>query len=109
MPDGGHVEAHQWTSEGGKSIIQSIVCSTTHWKDGLWPQQLEIVSLVLNGIDFLYVDATVSGKSCAFSMPIVVLNEYNKHPECYGKEYRTKEKPVGLVITPTKGLGYNLV
>jgi superfamily II DNA helicase RecQ len=109
MAGNGRVEEHRWSSEGGKLIIQSIVRSATPWKDGLRPQQLEIVSLVLDGIDFLYIDATGSGKSCAFSIPIVILNEYNKSPETYGMGYRTKEKPVGLVITPTKGLGYNLV
>jgi superfamily II DNA/RNA helicase len=67
------------------------------------------VSPILKGSDVLYVNATGAGKSCAFSTLILVWNEYNTNPDLYPRGLRTFKKPVGLIITPTKNLAYNLV
>ena len=99
----------KWNSVEGQQIIQSIAIDYTPWKAGLRDYQLEVVSEVLDGTDFIYIDATGSGKSCAFSFPLITLIHYNKNPQQYPRGYRTKEHPVGIVITPTKGLAYNLV
>jgi superfamily II DNA/RNA helicase len=99
----------KWTDKDGLHTIQTIVRRCTPWTDGLTTAQLQLVSLILEGNDVLYVNATGSGKSCAFSIPIIVWNEYNTNPELYPRGLKTFAKPVGLVITPTKGLAYNLV
>jgi hypothetical protein len=99
----------RWTDDTGLKTIQTIVCCCTPWTTGLTAAQLRLVSLILEGSDVLYVNATRSGKSCAFSIPIVVWNEYNTNPDLYPRGLRTFKKPVGLVITPTKGLAKNLV
>jgi superfamily II DNA helicase RecQ len=103
------VESPKWNSPEGHGIIQAIAVSQTTWKAGLCDYQLEVVSEVLDGTDFIYIDTTGSGKSCTFSFPILVLLHYNQSPSSYPRGYRTKEHPVGIVVTPTKGLAYNLV
>jgi superfamily II DNA/RNA helicase len=107
--DSGTADNPRWTDGIGLDTIQKIVRRCTSWTNGLSTAQLQLVSLILEGSDVLYVNATGSGKSCAFSIPIIVWNEYNVNPELYPRNLRTFEKPVGLVITPTKGLAYNLV
>lgn len=79
------------------------------WNNGLHDVQLELVSAILNGQDVLCCTATGDGKPAAFSVPSLVLLEYNKHPDVYPSCLLTRKRPVGLVITPTKGLANNIV
>ncbi|KAJ7690572.1 hypothetical protein B0H14DRAFT_2200433, partial [Mycena olivaceomarginata] len=53
--------------------------------------------------------ATGDGKSAAFSVPILLLNEYNVNPTLYPSGLPTRLKPLGVVVTPTKGLANNIV
>jgi Lhr-like helicase len=99
----------RWHSHEGHTIIQEVMKGHTPWKAGLRDTQLEVVAEVLDQMSFLYIDATSSGKTVAFSIPILVLLHYNRNSGKFPAGYRTKEHPVGIVITPTKGLSYNLV
>ncbi|KAJ6472672.1 hypothetical protein C8R47DRAFT_1145829 [Mycena vitilis] len=67
-------------------------------------QEEDMNSAMLDGVDVLCCTATGDGKSAAFSVPILVLNEYNANPALYPAGLPTRKQPVGLVITPTKGL-----
>jgi hypothetical protein len=103
-------ETPKWNGTEGNKIIQDIAVEHTPWKNGLRDYQLDVVSEVLDGTNFFYIDATGFGKSRAFSFPIITLLQYNKNPDRYPRGYRTKKDPVGIVVTPTpKGLAYNLV
>lgn len=99
----------RWQEESGLETIQTIVKSKTTWIDGLRPYQLTLVARILDEEDILFISATGDGKSVAFWITILVLNEYNAHQEKYPAGLRTKKRPVGIVITPTKGLSNNHV
>jgi hypothetical protein len=75
-------------------IVEKLIPT---WTDGLHAVQLELVSAILDG------------KSAAFSVPTHVLSEYNKHPEAYVAGLPTRKRPIGVVVTPTKGLADNIV
>ena len=97
----------RWTDDASHSSY----CSTMHTQEE-WAHvspQLRPIFLILGRTGILHINATGFGKSCAFSIPILVLNEYNKTPELFPSGLRHFLKPVGLVITPTKGLANNLV
>ena len=79
------------------------------WTNGLHAVQLELVSAILDRKDVLCCTATGDGKSAAFSVPILVLLEYNKHPEAYVAGLPARKRPIGVVVTPTKGLADNIV
>ena len=79
------------------------------WRDGLHAVQLELVSAILDEKDVLYCTATGDGKSAAFSVPTFLLSEYNKYPEAYIAGLPTRKRPIGVVVTPTKGLADNIV
>ncbi|KAJ7161572.1 hypothetical protein C8R46DRAFT_1283808 [Mycena filopes] len=64
---------------------------------------------MLDADDVLCCTATGDGKSCAFSIPILTLNEYNRHRADYPPGLPTRLNPVGIVVTPTKGLATNIV
>jgi hypothetical protein len=99
----------RWTEDIGLDAIQTMFRHCSPRTNGLTTARLRLVSPILEGSDVLYVNATGSGKSCAFSTPTVVWNEYNTNPGLYPRGSRMFKKPVGLVITPRKGLGHNLV
>jgi superfamily II DNA/RNA helicase len=100
----------RWQSSIGRETIRKIVQKAiTQWKDGLRPVQEDLVVPILDGDDIFCCTATGDGKSAAFYVPILVLNEYNSHPELYSRGLPTKPGPVGVVITPTKGLAHNIV
>ena len=80
-----------------------------NWTNGLHAVQLELVSAILDGKDLLCCTATGDGKSAAFSILTLVLLEYNKHPDVYLAGLRTRQRPIGVVVTPTKGLADNIV
>ena len=67
------------------------------------------ISTILDGQDILCCTATGAGKSAAFAIPGLVLKEYNAHPDAYPAGLPTRKRPIGVVITPTKGLANNIV
>ena len=88
------------------TIVKKLIPA---WTNGLHEVQLDLVSAILDGNDVLCCTATGDGKSAAFSVPTLVLLEYNKHPEAYVAGLPTRRRPIGVVITPTKGLADNIV
>ncbi|KAK6966546.1 hypothetical protein R3P38DRAFT_2816039, partial [Favolaschia claudopus] len=99
-----------WKDEIGRETINSIVKKVIPaWTQGLRPFQLDLVAPLLNGDDILCCTATGDGKSAAFSVPLLVLNEYNSNPHLYPRGLDTRIGPMGIVVTPTKGLANNIV
>jgi hypothetical protein len=76
-------ETPKWNGTEGHKIIQDIAVEHTPWKIELRDYQLDVVSEVLDSSDFFYVDATGSGRSCAFSFSIINLIHYNENPNRY--------------------------
>ncbi|KAJ7321045.1 hypothetical protein DFH08DRAFT_713166, partial [Mycena albidolilacea] len=97
-----------WRATIGCNTIQKIVELIPTWKDGLCPVQEDLVSAILDGEDILCCTVTGNGKSAAFSVPILALNEYNNNPSLYLAGLPTCLNPVGMVVTPTKGLAANI-
>ncbi|KAJ6449538.1 hypothetical protein C8R45DRAFT_849659, partial [Mycena sanguinolenta] len=87
-------------------IVQKVIPA---WTVGLRPLQMDLVVAILDGDDVLFCTATGDGKSAAFSVPHLVLQEYNAYPELYLRGLRTRIGAVGIVVTPTKGLTNNIV
>ncbi|KAJ7266413.1 P-loop containing nucleoside triphosphate hydrolase protein, partial [Mycena haematopus] len=52
--------------------------------------------------------ATGGGKSAIFAVPIIVHREMARNPHLY-PDLPTRALPVGIVVTPTKGLAANIV
>ena len=101
---------HRWQDLIGLETIKAIVKKVVPtWTNGLHAVQLELVSGILDGRDILCCTATGDGKSAAFAIPCLVLLEYNNNPEVYPRGLPTRAKPIGIVITPTKGLANNIV
>ncbi|PPQ90217.1 hypothetical protein CVT25_001661 [Psilocybe cyanescens] len=101
---------HCWQDPVGLETINMIVKKLIPtWTNGLHAVQLELVLPILDGIDVLCCTETGDGKSAAFSIPMLVLREYNEHPEAYEAGLPTRARPIGVVITPTKGLADNIV
>jgi superfamily II DNA/RNA helicase len=101
---------HCWQDPVGLETINEIVKKIVPtWTNGLHPVQLEVVSGILDGKDILCCTATGDGKSAAFAIPCLVLLEYNKNPQAYPTGLPTRTAPIGIVITPTKGLANNIV
>ena len=100
----------RWQDPIGLDTINTVVKTLIPaWSDGLHPLQLELISTILDGQDILCCTATGAGKSAAFAIPGLVLNEYNAHPDAYPAGLPTRKRPIGVVITPTKGLANNIV
>jgi superfamily II DNA/RNA helicase len=100
----------RWQDPVGLETINTIVKKLIPtWTNGLHEVQLELVSAMLDREDVLCCTATGDGKSAAFSVPSIVLLEYNKHPEAYVAGLPSRKRPIGVVITPTKGLADNIV
>lgn len=100
----------RWQSPLGRQTIQKIIKKVVPaWTEGLRPVQEDFTSAILDGDDVLCCTATGDGKSAAFSAPILVLNEYNANTALYSAGFRTRLNPVGIVVTPTKGLAANIV
>jgi superfamily II DNA/RNA helicase len=100
----------RWQDPIGLETINTIVKTLIPtWTDGLHSVQLELISTILDGQDILCCTATGDGKSAAFSIPCLVLMEYNEHPNQYPAGLPTRKRPIGVVITPTKGLANNIV
>lgn len=100
----------RWQDPIGRETLNTIVKKMIPaCKDGLRDFQQELVCPILDGEHVFCCTATGDGKSSAFFIPIIVLTEYNQHPDLYPKGLRTRINPVGIVITPTKGLALNIV
>ena len=88
------------------TIVKKLI---PRWTSGLCVVQLDLISAILDGEDILCCTATGDGKLAAFSVPTLVLLEYNKYPEMYPAGLPTWTRPVGVIITPMKGLADNTV
>ncbi|KAJ7686002.1 hypothetical protein B0H17DRAFT_940875 [Mycena rosella] len=99
----------RWQDPSGRKVLQTIVKKVLPWIDGLRPVQEDLVAPILDGEDILCCTAIGDGKSAAFSVPILVLNEYNANKHLYPPHLPTCLHPVGLIVTPTKGLANNIV
>ncbi|KAF8176409.1 P-loop containing nucleoside triphosphate hydrolase protein [Mycena galopus ATCC 62051] len=100
---------HRWSDPIGAQTITTIVKKLVpQWKDGLYPAQLNLIVRILDGEDLFCIMATGGGKSALFAVPIVVLKELASHPELY-PNLPARALPVGIVVTPTKGLAANIV
>lgn len=98
-----------WTDPHGHLTVKKIVKKEIpEWKDGLYPAQHKLVVRVLDGQDILCCMATGGGKSALFAVPIIVLRELARNPHLY-PDLPVRALPMGLVITPTKGLAANIV
>ena len=62
----------------------------------------------MDGEDLALFTATGDGKSVFFCVPIAVHNEVAKNPEPY-PGVLVRERAVGIVVTPTKGLSESIV
>ncbi|KIM86067.1 hypothetical protein PILCRDRAFT_816621, partial [Piloderma croceum F 1598] len=99
----------RWQNPIGRETTQKIVKKLLPtWKNGLQDFQLDIITPTLDGVDGMLLTATGDGKSAAFMIPILVLQEMAHNPLEYPDLPQTS-KPIRLVITPTKGLSRNLV
>ena len=100
----------RWQDLVGLETINAIMKKVVPtWTNRLHPIQLELVSSILDGTDILCCTATGDGKSAAFSIPCLVLSEYNRNSDAYLAGLPTRTRPIGVVITPTKGLANNVV
>jgi len=88
------------------TIMKKIIPT---WMDGLHLVQLKLVSAILDGQDILCCTATGDAKSAAFAIPGLVLVKYNAHLDAYPARLPTQKRPIGVAITPTKGLANNIV
>ncbi|KAF8207369.1 hypothetical protein K438DRAFT_1962298 [Mycena galopus ATCC 62051] len=103
------VSRYRWSDPKGVQTVTEIVKKRIpQWKDGLYPAQLKLIVRILDGEDIFCCMATGGGKSALFAVPIVVLKELAAHPELYA-DLPARALPVGIVVTPTKGLAANIV
>ncbi|KAG6913732.1 hypothetical protein DXG01_004675 [Tephrocybe rancida] len=99
----------RWQSTTGKDTIQHIIKALIpQWKDGLYDWQLDLVSQILDGGDVLISTATGDGKLAVFAAPLIILLEIQERP-LYYPNLPYREFPMGIVISPTKGLASNIV
>ncbi|KAF9549601.1 hypothetical protein CPC08DRAFT_699473 [Agrocybe pediades] len=81
----------------GLETVQTIAQKCLpQWHTGLRPVQLELVSGILDGDDVLCCAPTCDGRSCAFSVPPIVLREYNEHPGLYVAGLPTRKRPIAV-------------
>ncbi|KAJ6586289.1 P-loop containing nucleoside triphosphate hydrolase protein [Mycena vulgaris] len=100
---------HRWRDPKGRRTITPIVKNLLpQWKNGLYPDQHNLVVHVLDGESILCCMATGGGKSALFSVPILILREMARNPRLY-PDLPTRALPQGIVVTPTKGLAANIV
>ncbi|KAE9387062.1 hypothetical protein BT96DRAFT_838226, partial [Gymnopus androsaceus JB14] len=95
----------------GVNIINSIVKKrVTKWRDGLRELQLICIPKILNLEDVFAIDATGGGKSALFGVPVLVHLEISQNADLYPSfNVPIHLHPIGVVVTPTKGLVNNIV
>lgn len=100
-----------FTSNEGVNVINAIVrkCIPT-WTNGLRKLQLICIPKTLNLEDVFAIDATRGGNSALFGIPILVHLELSQNVTLY-PSFNTpiRSDPIGVVVTPTKGLASNIV
>jgi superfamily II DNA/RNA helicase len=103
--------AIKFQSDEGREVLQLIVKKLVHqWPNGLLDFQLNTIPIILDNEDLFAITATGDGKSALFAVPILVHLEISKSPDLYPKfKIPIRKKPVGIVVTPTKGLANNIV
>ncbi|KAJ7164071.1 P-loop containing nucleoside triphosphate hydrolase protein, partial [Mycena filopes] len=87
------------------AIVKKLI---PQWKNGLYPAQQKLIVRILDGEDLVCCMATGGGKSALFAVPMVILLEMARNPALY-PDLPTRALPVGIVVTPTKGLAANIV
>lgn len=71
----------RWRDPIGRETAQKIVKKLLPtWKNGLQDFQLDIVTPTLDGVDGMLLTATGDGKSAAFMILILVLQEMARNP-----------------------------
>jgi superfamily II DNA/RNA helicase len=99
-----------WRSPEGQRALKSIVAAKIPiWKDGLRERQVQPILHILDGQDVILCTATGDGKSALFTVPIICHLAVSEAPTDFPKFRGIREQPVGVVITPTKGLARNIV
>ncbi|KAF7970762.1 hypothetical protein HWV62_23100 [Athelia sp. TMB] len=99
----------RWQDEIGLETIKAIISKKVpQWPTGLFDWQLPLIAKILDGESLLCCTATSDGKSALFGATAVILVEISQYPSLYPPLPR-KDKPVSIVITPTKGLSSNIV
>ncbi|KAJ7692190.1 hypothetical protein B0H17DRAFT_934210 [Mycena rosella] len=102
---------YHWRDPKGRRTLKEIVKKLIpQWENGLYPAQSELITRVPDGEDVFCSMATArgGGKSATFAVPIIVLGEMARNPHLY-PNLPVRALPMGLVITPTKGLAANIV
>ncbi|THU99819.1 hypothetical protein K435DRAFT_855312 [Dendrothele bispora CBS 962.96] len=104
-------DAIKFQSDEGREVLKSIVKKLIpQWPNGLHNFQLDSLPIILDNEDLFAITATGDGKSALFAVPILVHLEISKNPDQYPKfKIPLRKKPVGIVVTPTKGLANNIV
>jgi superfamily II DNA helicase RecQ len=99
-----------WRSPEGQAALKSIVAAKIPaWKDGLRDRQSQPILHILDGQDTILCTATGDGKSALFTVPILCHLAVSEAPNKFPNFRRIRQHPVGVVITPTKGLARNIV
>ncbi|KAJ8090935.1 hypothetical protein PM082_024859 [Marasmius tenuissimus] len=103
--------SHPFRSPTGASTLSVIVQKLVpQWPTGLKPFQHESILKILDQQQLLCITATGDGKSALFAIPILVHLELGRLPSQYPSlNVITRNQPVGLVVTPTKGLANKIV
>ncbi|KAJ8074036.1 hypothetical protein PM082_012327 [Marasmius tenuissimus] len=100
-----------WNKPQGLLLLDQIVSrAISSWSGGLRPFQATAIARILDGEDVLCCTATGGGKSALFMVPILAHLALRNGEIVNGREaWNIREKPVGIVVTPTKGLAGDLV
>ncbi|KAE9401679.1 hypothetical protein BT96DRAFT_937720 [Gymnopus androsaceus JB14] len=100
-----------FTSNEGVKIVNSIVTRLVpKWINGLRKLQLICIPKILNLEDVFAIDAMGGGKSALFGIPILLHLEISQNADSYPLfNVPIRLDPIGVVVTPTKGLANNIV
>ncbi|KAE9383487.1 hypothetical protein BT96DRAFT_843786, partial [Gymnopus androsaceus JB14] len=96
-----------FTSNEGVKIINSIVKKhVSKCKDGLHELQCICIPKILNLEDVFAINATGGGKSVLFGIPLEISRNVALYPMF---DVPICLDPIGVVVTPMKGLVNNIV
>ncbi|ESK87946.1 hypothetical protein Moror_10882 [Moniliophthora roreri MCA 2997] len=89
------------------TIVKKLI---SQWNNGLKPFQYQSISKILNLNNLLCITATSDGKLALLAVPLLIYKEISWNCASFPKfGVDIKSKPVGLIITPTKGLVNNII
>ncbi|THV01139.1 P-loop containing nucleoside triphosphate hydrolase protein [Dendrothele bispora CBS 962.96] len=98
------------SNEGRQALETIIKKRIPQWTSGLRDFQQDSIPIILDNQDLFAITATGNGKSALFAVPILVHLEISENMDLYPKfSSPIRKKPVGIVVTPTKGLANNIV